>query len=386
MKIVFLEAVQDYGGAQMATVDFASRLDQFHQVSVIDCHGTCRAYVDAVNESKLPFSVICQRDSPYVIAKYSNLILTFLRAFCYIPLWLKLRFRVKKILNELSPDIVIVYNTKVLSLLQNSSKRKYKVAYYAHGWYLPWQISPILKFLLKNNVDEILCISETTRQALYGNRISSLNKLHVVHNSINELTLPSTVLNIANDSYFKLLHAGAFVEGKGIHVSVEIAKQLKLRGFKFKLVIAGLVYKSNASEDYYKKIVEMIRSYDLVDDIIIVRDQVNVIDYFRACDVLLHPSASEGLPLVLMEAMMLKKPVVANAVGGITDMILNNYTGILPGYNDVIAYVDSVIKLKNESGFYDYIANNAYNLMKETFNNSTQITEFNKVWNKCNIE
>lgn len=380
MKIIFLEAVQEYGGAQMATLELASRLSACHEVLLVDCYGSCRPFLEAVHQKGLQISIIQPRSEPYIIFKYSGVIRNLIRALRYIPHWMLLRAKVDQLFSEFKPELVVVYNTKVLSLLKSKKNSSYKSVYYAHGWYIPKQLSKITRFCLKQRVNKILCISEATRQALYANNVHPLDEMYVVHNAIDENLLPTSVADIPeSEGCFKILHSGAFIPDKGIHISVEIAKTLRDRGIHFKLIIAGLVYHGAISEKYYSEIEKMIADYGLGDSVILVRDKSNVIDYFRACDIVIHPSATEGLPLVVMEAMVLKKPVIANAVGGITDLILHGFTGILPQYNNVNEYADHIIQLKDDKALYDKIAGNAYSLIKCGFDVKNQAETFNRL-------
>ena len=105
-----------------------------------------------------------------------------------------------------------------------------------------------------------------------------------------------------------------------------------------------------------------------------------MISYFNACDILIHPSETEGLPRVIMEAMILRKPVVANAVGGVSDYILNGFTGFLPHHNCVKEYADYVQKLIENEKLYNFIADNGYNLVKTSFTEENQLKSLYKVF------
>ena len=58
-----------------------------------------------------------------------------------------------------------------------------------------------------------------------------------------------------------------------------------------------------------------------------------------AADVVVNPSEVEGLPLVLLEALALARPVVATAVGGVPSVVIDGETGrlIQPGDPDALA-------------------------------------------------
>ena len=62
-------------------------------------------------------------------------------------------------------------------------------------------------------------------------------------------------------------------------------------------------------------------------------------------DIAVLPSLSEGFPNVVLEAMAAGKPVVASAVGGILEIVLNNETGFLIPPADSDALAEKIITL-----------------------------------------
>lgn len=52
-------------------------------------------------------------------------------------------------------------------------------------------------------------------------------------------------------------------------------------------------------------------------------------DFYRAMDMVVMPSLSEGMPNVALEAMMFGKPVVASRVGGVPEVVVDGVTGSL---------------------------------------------------------
>jgi glycosyltransferase involved in cell wall biosynthesis len=74
---------------------------------------------------------------------------------------------------------------------------------------------------------------------------------------------------------------------------------------------------------------EIARATGLEKVVLFLGHRDDIYDVLRALDVFVLCSDHEGLPMVLLEALYLGVPVVARAVGGITDVILDGVTGIL---------------------------------------------------------
>jgi glycosyltransferase involved in cell wall biosynthesis len=83
---------------------------------------------------------------------------------------------------------------------------------------------------------------------------------------------------------------------------------------------------------------DLARSLQVTEHVHFAGYQGDTVPFFDACDLLLHPPAAEAFGLVLTEAMFLRLPVVATAVGGIPSVVVDGETGLLvpPSRPDLI--------------------------------------------------
>ncbi len=68
----------------------------------------------------------------------------------------------------------------------------------------------------------------------------------------------------------------------------------------------------------------------------------HAVDELAAADVVVVPSRWEGWPLVVSEALHLGRPLVATAVGGVPDMVLDQVSGVLVAPGDVLALAEAI--------------------------------------------
>ncbi|MDP6666525.1 MAG: glycosyltransferase [Dehalococcoidia bacterium] len=71
-------------------------------------------------------------------------------------------------------------------------------------------------------------------------------------------------------------------------------------------------------------------------------------DLFAAADSVLMPSLNEGFPRTAIEAMAAGKPVIATAVGGTPEAIVDGKTGILVPPKDIEAMVGALVELAGD--------------------------------------
>jgi len=87
------------------------------------------------------------------------------------------------------------------------------------------------------------------------------------------------------------------------------------------------------------------RDLKLGSRVIFMGFQHNLLKIYAGLDIVTLSSFNEGLPVALIEAMAAGKPVISTDVGGVRDLILDGYNGLLVPSNDPAALADAILYL-----------------------------------------
>ena len=88
-----------------------------------------------------------------------------------------------------------------------------------------------------------------------------------------------------------------------------------------------------------------VRNLGLERSVIFAGHQAQSYDFINMMDVFVLPSLHEGIPMVLLEALALQRPVVATCVGGIPEVISQGETGLLAKPADAVSLAESIRQL-----------------------------------------
>ena len=100
-------------------------------------------------------------------------------------------------------------------------------------------------------------------------------------------------------------------------------------------------------------------------------------------DVYISPSIFEGMPNAILEAMILKKPIIATNSGGVPEIIKDGYNGLLVKEFSSDEIYEKVVSLyKNKEG-RRRLGINAYNTAIKKFSPETETEEWYKIYKKA---
>jgi len=171
-----------------------------------------------------------------------------------------------------------------------------------------------------------------------------------------------------------LVHAASFVPEKNHAGLVRIVKELVGRGIDIRLVMMG-------DGRLRAEIQKQIQVLHLDQHILLTGYRTDVLSIMANAEAFVLPSLIEGLPGVILEAMYCRIPVVANDVGGISEVVKPGITGWLVKAGDEAAFVRAVEEVLQKPNL-DNIRNNAYTLVRHEYDNRVIAERFLKVYEK----
>lgn len=161
----------------------------------------------------------------------------------------------------------------------------------------------------------VVAISSFTRaQLMRWIRLQDHDKLHVVHCGVDDSFLQTPASPVPDNQ--RLVCVGRLCNEKAQPLLLDALVLLRERGLRPQLVLAG-------DGELRARIQALIAQHGLADQVTLTGwvDGQRVRDEILASRALVMPSCMEGLPVALLEAMTLQRPVITTYVGGIPELV-----------------------------------------------------------------
>jgi glycosyltransferase involved in cell wall biosynthesis len=154
------------------------------------------------------------------------------------------------------------------------------------------------------------------------------SKVHIVHCGLDEQFLAAPIVPVPQVP--RLVCVGRLSEQKGQLLLLEAAGRLAKEGMAFELVLVG-------DGEMRPQIEQQIRQHKLEEKVRITgwMSNAQVREQLQSSRALVLPSFAEGLPVVIMEALALHRPVISTYVAGIPELVEPGKTGWLVIAGDV---------------------------------------------------
>lgn len=195
--------------------------------------------------------------------------------------------------------------------------------------------------------NKIIANSEYAKHVLQTREKIYRTEIDVIQN-YSPIVLPSLETLSENNlnHIFKVGFVMRLHKEKGAYLIPEIIKNVMEKNKNIRFSIYG-----NGPE--YNNIQKEIDKYNLTKNIIFFGWQNNIEDIYNNIDLLILPSEEESFPQAALESMSYGVPVIASDVGGVSELVEHQKTGLLIKNRTPEEFAKAILSVVENK--YDYI-------------------------------
>jgi teichuronic acid biosynthesis glycosyltransferase TuaC len=182
---------------------------------------------------------------------------------------------------------------------------------------------------------------------------------------------------LAGEVGSRLLYLGNLTPPKRVDTILRALSLVVKRMAQVRLTIVG-------DGDLRPQLERMVEELGLTEEVLFLgaRPHREVFPLLRAADVVVHCSDSEGLPVVISEAMGAGTPVVASAVGGVSNLVKEGETGYLVAPDDAETYAERIGGLLADPALRERLGRQAHHYATTHLNQGAVIDRIETIYEK----
>lgn len=215
----------------------------------------------------------------------------------------------------------------------------------------------IAKFVYKR-LDYAYACSEGLKDFYIRSGIKFKHPVHVIHHGFDYPIITTTEQK--NESDFLCVIPGRLIPRKGHQLVLNQCEFIKSKIQNFKIMIVG-------GGELKNDLANFVHKNNLTEIVTFTGNVPDVRPYLIQADLIVIPSYSEGLPLVIFEAMSVAKPVIAFDTIGPAEVVQTNKTGYLIKPFDEKLFAEKIVQLANDKNLLIEMGKNAQTVLNENF-------------------
>ncbi|MBQ8145400.1 MAG: glycosyltransferase [Clostridia bacterium] len=278
---------------------------------------------------------------------------------------LKLSYKIREILNKENFDAVYLHTSLaafwVRMALRGVKKRPY-VINTVHGYlfggscgFFHNKIYLACEKMLKNQTDDIVVMNEEDYKIASENKLCKGNVYFSCGMGVSFREC-DTKIEKADKDKISLAFVGEISKRKNQMFLVKAMKHLP----DYTLTLVG-------DGDGREKIESYIKKEGIQDRVFITGFTKKAYEYILGCDIYVSASKIEGLPFNIMEAMHLKKPIVASNIKGHSDLLSKSSLYTLNNVKEYIGVLTNTDICRVDYGTDKYSLESAYSENMEIY-------------------
>lgn len=267
--------------------------------------------------------------------------------FKYFSLWSKSIFSAFNPRNKIYHFHYVFPTALVAPLLKLIFRKKIVLTFHGSDLLKGSKKKDKLLSLLFPFTDEIILVSDYLENEFKKKFPQYVNKTHSIHCGVNtELFFPTEKedavkkLRIPKNK-FTILFLGRVNKDKGIDVFEQVIDSLKDQK-DFQFIIVGDGKEKETLQSKYEQSPNVL-FYPSVP-----KDEVPM--WFNAADIFIFPTKREAFGLVALESSACGTPVIAHKVGGVPEIIKDNYNGYLIEVGNNEEFSNKILNIYHSPG------------------------------------
>ena len=263
---------------------------------------------------------------------------------------LKSFFELLKLVRQYQPDVIHTHTAKAgvlgrlagLIACPNAKRIHTYHGHLLHGYFPAWKTQIVISIekLLARPSAALITIGTQVQKDLLAVGIGKPKQYSVIFPGLGSLITQTKAsarkeLNLEQNKMF-IVFVGRLAQIKRPDRLIDIARDLKINHPEVEILIVG-------AGEKFTEIKELAKKESLPMVLLGWRNDIGRI--LSASDIAILCSDNEGIPLTLIQASQAGLPIISTNVGSVSDIVINNETGILtlPNSNSLILAIKSMI-------------------------------------------
>ena len=260
--------------------------------------------------------------------------------------------------------------------------------YTVHGWsfhsdqsFLVRKIRAYSEKFICRYANDVICVSQSNAET--GRTVFGLRDAHVIENGINidRFNPDMQYRNLRSefgfsDSDFVVGFIARCTLQKNPIVFLQAMKLIHDRNQQIKGLFIG-------EGDMDSQVDAYVQENKMQDYIYRSAFRTDVPDLLHCIDVYCLPSLWEGLSIALLEAMAMRKAIIATPTDGTKELIVNEKNGLVISFNDASGIAEAVDRFYNDRTLMTRCCIEARQLVVERFNAQRVADSVSEIYLKC---
>jgi glycosyltransferase involved in cell wall biosynthesis len=230
-----------------------------------------------------------------------------------------------------------------------------------------------LKQLALRSVDVAVTMTQANASCLVERQRIAAERVRVVPNGVRRSLGENRHARRGNDEVVWLF-VGNIIAHKGLHTTLEALSMVR-PGWRLRVIGAG------PDEARCRELTERLGLTPRV-TFFGRQSPAEVERHLATADALVLPSAMEGLPYVILEAMASSLPVVAGDVYGIPEVVVDGETGFLVPPEDAPALAQALTRVIESAPLRARLGTNARRRFEERFTLERQVEAMSTIYER----